>query len=88
MFRCVCVCVCVCVCGVLSPSAWRDAGDVVVQVLFKVFSGHKPDVPGDMPAEYRGLLEECWAKDATKRPSFKCVLSRLQALLIDALPAL
>lgn len=57
-------------------------------MLFKVFSGHKPDLPADLPADYEALMEECWAKDPAKRPSFKSILSRLQALLVDALPAL
>ena len=56
-----------------------------MQVLFKVFSGLKPDVPEDMPAEYLALMEECWAKDPAKRPSFKAILTRLQTLLDDAL---
>ena len=59
-----------------------------VQVLYKVFSGHKPDVPADMPAPYKALMEKCWAKDPSERPSFESTLSRLQALLVDALPAL
>ena len=33
-----------------------------VQVLFKVFSGHKPEVPADMPADYKSLMEECWGQ--------------------------
>jgi len=56
-----------------------------VQVLFKVFSGLKPDVPEDMPVEYFALMEVCWAKDPVKRPSFKAILTRLQTLLDDAL---
>ena len=70
------------------PHLHVNSSNVRVQVLFKVFSGHKPDVPADVPAGYNELMEECWAKDPAKRPSFKSVLSRLQALLIDALPTL
>ncbi len=59
-----------------------------VQVLFKVFSGHKPEVPADMPADYKSLMEECWGTEPGKRPTFKAVQTRLQTLLIDALPTL
>lgn len=54
------------------------------QVLFKVFSGLKPDVPADMPAEYRTLMEECWAADPQSRPSFRAILPRLRAMLAAA----
>ena len=41
------------------------------QVLFKVFSGHKPPLPPDMPPLYRALLERCWAEEPKERPTFK-----------------
>ncbi len=55
-----------------------------VQVLFKVFSGLKPEVPGDMPADYRALMEECWATDPVERPSFRAILPRLRSMLAAA----
>ena len=56
-----------------------------MQVLFKVFSGLKPEVPADMPAGYRALMEDCWDKDNAKRPTFKAILPRLQTLLAEAI---
>ena len=56
-----------------------------MQVLFKVFSGHKPEVPADMPAGYRALMEDCLDKDAAKRPTFRAILPRLQTLLAEAI---
>ncbi|CAL8465122.1 g4657 [Coccomyxa elongata] len=57
------------------------------QVLFQVFGGQKPDVPGDMPAEYRALMEDCWATDPAVRPTFRDILPRLRAMLADACAA-
>ena len=56
-----------------------------MQVLFKVFSGHKPEVPADMPAGYCALMEDCWDKDPAKRPTFKAIIPRLQTLLAEAI---
>jgi hypothetical protein len=54
------------------------------QVMYKVFSGHKPEVPDDMPRDYRRLMEDCWAADPAVRPSFRTVLERLESMLADA----
>lgn len=51
------------------------------QVLFKVFSGQKPDIPADMPAEYRALMEACWATDPAARPTFPEILLQLRSML-------
>lgn len=53
----------------------------IQQVLFKVFSGHKPPVPPDMPAQYRGLMERCWAHEPQDRPTFKEVKVALRDML-------
>ncbi|CAL8465124.1 g4659 [Coccomyxa elongata] len=54
------------------------------QVLFKVFSGLKPDVPPDMRADYRALMEACWATEPAARPTFRDILPRLRAMLSAA----
>ncbi|KAK9917133.1 hypothetical protein WJX75_001207 [Coccomyxa subellipsoidea] len=74
--------------AMLMLELWK--GDIIYkgvnthQVLFKVFSGLKPDVPADMPAGYRTLMEECWAADPQSRPSFQAILPRLRAMLATA----
>lgn len=54
------------------------------QVLYIIFCGKRPQIPADMPATYRALLEDCWAADAKLRPTFKAVLSRIVSLLAAA----
>jgi hypothetical protein len=56
----------------------------VMQVLYKVFSGRKPEVPDDMPRDYQRLMEDCWATDPAARPSFSKVLERLEPMLAAA----
>ena len=38
------------------------------------FDGERPRVPDDCPAEYRALMERCWAQVPANRPSFFEVL--------------
>ncbi len=54
------------------------------QVLFKVFSGLKPKVPPDMRADYRALMEACWATEPAARPTFRDILPRLRHMLSAA----
>jgi len=53
-------------------------------VLFKVFSGQKPDIPVGMPTDYRALMEACWATDPAARPTFSEILPQLRGMLQDA----
>ncbi|KAK9918409.1 hypothetical protein WJX75_003945 [Coccomyxa subellipsoidea] len=53
-------------------------------VLYSIFCGNRPQIPADMPAAYRVLLEDCWAADAKLRPTFEAVLSRIAPLLAAA----
>lgn len=57
---------------------------ILVQVLFKVFSGQKPDAPEDMPADYRRLMEDCWATDPAERPTFRDIIFRFRPMLAAA----
>ncbi|CAL8462733.1 g2266 [Coccomyxa elongata] len=50
-------------------------------VLYSVFYGQQPCVPDDTPADFRALLQDCWAADPDHRPSFESVLARLAAQL-------
>lgn len=58
-----------------------------MQVLFQVFGGQKPDVPEDMPADYRALMEDCWATNPAARPVFRDILLQLRHMLADTLAA-
>jgi hypothetical protein len=40
----------------------------------------RPDVPEDMPADYRTLMESCWAFEPAERPTFRDVLACLRDL--------
>jgi hypothetical protein len=56
-----------------------------VQVMFRVFSGLKPDVPDDMPEGYKRLMQDCWDTEPASRPTFRNILARLRPLLAAAL---
>ena len=49
-----------------------------------MFSGLKPEVPPDMLADYRALMESCWATEPAERPTFRDILPRLRAMLSAA----
>ncbi|BDA50694.1 probable tyrosine-protein kinase SYK at C-terminar half [Coccomyxa sp. Obi] len=57
------------------------------QVMFQVFGGQKPDAPADMPADYRALMEDCWATDPAARPVFRDIHLRLRQMLADTCAA-
>ena len=70
------------------PTAWNASGHASrcsvwlhVQVLLSVFSGQKPALPADMPAQYRALLERCWANKPDARPTFVDIGGQLQRML-------
>lgn len=46
----------------------------------KVLSGGRPQLPGECPDSLRLLLEECWASDPLKRPSFSEIVRKLENL--------
>ena len=54
-----------------------------MQVAVAVMSkGKRPDVPDDMPTEYRKLMEACWAQKPEKRPPFTEIMLRLKEIAI------
>ena len=56
----------------------------MMQVLLSVFSGQKPALPADMPAQYRALLERCRANKPDARPTFVDIGGQLQRMLSAA----
>lgn len=58
---------------------FHDVETFSVPVL--VSRGERPDVPKDMPLEWRKLMKAAWNQKPTSRPSFKKILSRLREML-------
>jgi len=50
------------------------------QVLYMSVKRLRPDVPEDMPAGYRALMESCWAFEPAERPTFRDMLACLRDL--------
>eukprot|EP01006_Ploeotia_vitrea_P007652 TRINITY_DN1771_c0_g1_i1.p1 TRINITY_DN1771_c0_g1~~TRINITY_DN1771_c0_g1_i1.p1 ORF type:complete len:798 (+),score=383.68 TRINITY_DN1771_c0_g1_i1:124-2517(+) len=48
----------------------------------------RPTIPEYVPPRWRDLISECWARDASRRPSFKSVLKKLKVITNEGLPRL
>ena len=46
----------------------------------KVLAGHRPILPDDCPPKLKTLIESCWDKDASKRPTFAQIIMVLKGL--------
>ncbi|KAL3637610.1 hypothetical protein CASFOL_018778 [Castilleja foliolosa] len=44
----------------------------------------RPTIPSYCDAEWRGLMEQCWAPNPTSRPSFTEIASRLRVMSVSA----
>jgi serine/threonine protein kinase len=44
----------------------------------QIRSGDRPSIPGNLPQFSRKLIEECWNRDPTKRPTFQKIFKMLQ----------
>mmetsp|Transcript_33895 Transcript_33895/g.73064 ORF Transcript_33895/g.73064 Transcript_33895/m.73064 type:complete len:244 (-) Transcript_33895:103-834(-) len=60
-------------CNSDMPKGWA--------ILGYIQSGNRPLLPSDLspPLWYRDLYQDCWAGDATSRPTFNAIVSRLEA---------
>eukprot|EP00775_Hariotina_reticulata_P013655 gene13655-13778_t len=72
--------------GVMMWEAWT--GDAAFKGLHfgqvchaVVTENARPEIPGDMPTDYRQLMERCWAREPYQRPTMAQVLETLQQLL-------
>lgn len=45
--------------------------------------GLRPEIPEDCPGCISRLLEDCWQKDATKRPSFRRIVDMMDDIMVD-----
>jgi len=57
-----------------EPFEGKPGMEIAVQVArFKL----RPKIPNFCPDSYRGLLEQCWHQEPSKRPDFSQILDRL-----------
>ena len=49
------------------------------QVIAKAMQRLRPEVPASVPRDVRALMTACWAHDASVRPSFKDIVTSLDA---------
>jgi hypothetical protein len=57
-----------------EPYAHLDA----VAAGHAIIQGQKLDIPSWAPAEYAGLLQDCWQTDPPLRPSFDAIYARIE----------
>eukprot|EP01119_Soliformovum_irregulare_P016349 TRINITY_DN4710_c0_g2_i3.p1 TRINITY_DN4710_c0_g2~~TRINITY_DN4710_c0_g2_i3.p1 ORF type:complete len:1173 (+),score=432.27 TRINITY_DN4710_c0_g2_i3:488-3520(+) len=46
----------------------------------KIKEGLRPQIPDDVPASYADLMRSCWHQDSSQRPSFKKIVTSLNAI--------
>jgi len=64
--------------------AFEDIDDDLPAFIHAVCdNGFRPEIPADCPERIRDLIESCWQKDPTRRPSFAEIIIRLDHILID-----
>jgi len=49
-----------------------------------IYGGRRPRMPKQWPGGFRDLLKDCWHPEASRRPTFREVLERLQQLLVQS----
>lgn len=59
----------------LKSSFQSHSGGIVNNTL-------RPPIPSSCDAEWRRLMEQCWAPDPTARPSFTEIVSRLRQMAL------
>jgi len=48
-----------------------------------VCTGHRPDIPKNIPHSFANLMTRCWHEDPKKRPSFQEIIFRLDEVYVD-----
>jgi serine/threonine protein kinase len=56
------------------------------QIMFKVCSNVRADLPGGMSDDMKSLITRCWSEDSGKRPSFSEILAELKRIRFKILP--
>ena len=54
--------------------------DKTEELKEKVMAGHRPILPDYCPPKLKALIESCWDKDASKRPTFAQIIMVLKGL--------
>ena len=50
------------------------------EIMARVKSGFREDIPADCPPDYAALIRACWAQDSTQRPQATEIARRLQSI--------
>jgi serine/threonine protein kinase len=56
------------------------------QLFMQLASGWRPEFPGNVNEFVRRLIENCWSREASKRPSFSDILELLKQVEFKVLP--
>jgi len=54
------------------------------QFVQKVIAGMRPELKGDVPADYKKLMMQCWDKNPSVRPPFCDISEQLEDMFFDA----
>ncbi|GMJ02935.1 SUGAR-INSENSITIVE 1, CONSTITUTIVE TRIPLE RESPONSE 1 [Hibiscus trionum] len=66
-----------------QPWGNLNPAQVVAAVGFK---GKRPDIPRDLNPHVAAIIQECWANEPWKRPSFSNIMERLKSLIKPSTP--
>ena len=67
-----------------QTQAFSDIDDDLAAFIHAVCdNGFRPDIPTDCPSRIRQLIENCWRKEPSLRPSFSEIITRLDHILVE-----
>ncbi|MBA0558390.1 hypothetical protein Golob_015411, partial [Gossypium lobatum] len=50
------------------------------------FKGQRLEIPHDLNPQVAAIIEDCWANEPWKRPSFSNIMDRLKSLIKPSTP--
>jgi len=67
-----------------QSQAFEDIEDDLPAFIHAVCDNNfRPEIPRDCPSRIAKLLEDCWQKEPSARPSFSSIITRLDRILVD-----
>ena len=67
-----------------QSQAFEDIEDDLPAFIHAVCDNNfRPEIPRDCPPRIAKLLEDCWQKNPSARPSFSSIITRLDRILVD-----
>lgn len=67
-----------------QSQAFEDIEDDLPAFIHAVCDNNfRPEIPRDCPSRVAKLLEDCWQKEPSARPSFSSIITRLDRILVD-----